>query len=165
MAERPMDKPVGATEARALLDAATPGPWMHNWRGPEDGAPGDLWHTGGCGGPLTREVDWNLAAMAPELAASVVALHGEVERLRAILPPERERGQGIVGDGSWAVFAERVVAERDALDEELSWMIDALIGPQDDLGTDGALRLAREEIGRLKALAPRPAQASGEAKP
>ena len=71
---------IPANEARSLLEAATPGPWTHNWRGPEDGAPGDLWHTGGCGGPLTREADWELAAQAPDLAASVVALHGEVER-------------------------------------------------------------------------------------
>jgi hypothetical protein len=108
---------IPADMARALLEAATPGPWMHNWRGPEDGAPGDLWHTGGCGGPLTRVADWELAAQAPDLAATVVALHAEVERMRAILPPERERGQGIVGEGSWAVFAERVAAERDAARE------------------------------------------------
>ena len=109
---------IPADMARALLEAATPGPWTHNWRGPEDGAPGDLWHTGGCGGPLTREADWELAAQAPDLAQTVVALHSEVERLRAILPPEQERGQGIVGEGSWAVFAERVVAERDAAQEQ-----------------------------------------------
>lgn len=76
---------IPADEAQALLEAATPGPWMHNWRGPEDGAPGDLWHTGGCGGPLTREADWVLAANAPNLAASVVALHAEVERLKSAL--------------------------------------------------------------------------------
>jgi hypothetical protein len=76
---------IPADMARALLEAATPGPWMHNWRGPEDGAPGDLWHTGGCGGPLTREADWDLAAQAPDLAASVVALHAEVERLKSAL--------------------------------------------------------------------------------
>ena len=76
---------IPADMARALLEAATPGPWMHNWRGPEDGAPGDLWHTGGCGGPLTREADWELAARAPDLAASVVALHAEVTRLQSAL--------------------------------------------------------------------------------
>ena len=143
---------IPAAEARALLEAATPGPWSRLPLTVDLIGPVPLV----CLRPL-RDGDSDLLVAAPDLAASVVALHGEVERLRAILPPERERGQGIVGDGSWAVFAERVVAERDALDEELSWMIDALIGPQDDLGTDEALRLAREEIGRLKALAPRPA--------
>jgi hypothetical protein len=69
-----------AAEARELLEAATPGPWMYDWRGHEDGAPGDLWHTGGCGGPLTREADWDLAAQAPDLAQTVVQLHAEVER-------------------------------------------------------------------------------------
>ena len=74
-----------AAEARELLEAATPGPWMHNWRGPEDGAPGDLWHTGGCGGPLTREADWELAARAPDLAASVVALHALLDEAYDII--------------------------------------------------------------------------------
>jgi hypothetical protein len=145
-------KTITLKEAEALLEAATPGPWMHNWRGPEDGAPGDIWHTGGCGGPLTREADWVLATLAPWLATSVVALHGEVERLRGALPPDR-RGQGVVGSGGWAVFAERAIAERDALDKELSRLIEALIGPT-DLDMDEALRLAHEEIEGLKELLP-----------
>lgn len=155
-----------AAEARALLGETCCAPW--SCEPPREVISLAVSRVLREGSYLVAEVvaeHASLVAAAPDLAASVVALHAEVERLRAILPPERERGQGIVGDGSWAVFAERVVAERDALDEELTWMIDALIGPQDDLGTDEALRLAREEIGRLKALAPRPAQASGEAKP
>jgi hypothetical protein len=102
---------IPADMARALLEAATPGPWS------------SLPLTVDLIGPVLvglrplRDGDSDLLAAAPDLAASVVALHAEVERMRAILPPERERGQGIVGEGSWAVFAERVAAERDAARE------------------------------------------------
>ena len=48
------------------------------------------------------------------------AMIEEIEHLRSILPPEKERGQGIVGEGSWAVFAEKVTAERDELREEVA---------------------------------------------
>jgi hypothetical protein len=89
---------ITAEEARTLREAATPGPWTHNWRGPEDGAPGDLWHTGGCGGPLTREADWELAAQAPDLAASVEALHAEVERLRSRLSWTSRKLEAILKD-------------------------------------------------------------------
>jgi hypothetical protein len=47
------------------------------------------------------------------------------------------------------VFAERAITERDALDGELSRLIEALIGPT-DLDMDEALRLTHEEIERLK---------------
>jgi len=43
-------------------------------------------------------------------------LEEEVARLRRLLPPQTERGAW-PGEGSWAVFAEKVVAERDALRE------------------------------------------------
>ena len=43
----------------------------------------------------------------------------EIERLKGLMPPD-ERGPGFVGQGSWSVFAEKVVAERDALREELA---------------------------------------------
>jgi hypothetical protein len=54
---------ITAEEARALREAATPGPWgvrhkPHGW-------------------------DFCLVAAAPDLAATVEALHAEVERLRA----------------------------------------------------------------------------------
>jgi len=52
-------------------------------------------------------------------AEDVVAVVGlldearaEVERLKRLLPPQ-VRGQGVVGEGSWAVYAEKVQAERD----------------------------------------------------
>ena len=45
-------------------------------------------------------------------------LEQEVERLKGLMPPD-ERGPGFVGQGSWSVFAEKVVAERDALREEV----------------------------------------------
>lgn len=43
----------------------------------------------------------------------------EIERLKGLMPPD-ERGPGFVGQGSWSVFAEKVVEERDALREELA---------------------------------------------
>jgi hypothetical protein len=86
-----------AADARELLEAATPGPWMYDWRGHEDGARGDLWHTGGCGGPLTREADWELAAQAPDLAQTVVDLHAEVERAASA-----ERGRIVAWLRAWA---------------------------------------------------------------
>lgn len=102
-----------AAEARALLEAATPGSWSSLPLTVDLIGPTPLV----CLRPL-RDGDSDLLVAAPDLAQTVVALHSEVERLRAILPPERERGQGIVGEGSWAVFAERVVAERDAAQEQ-----------------------------------------------
>lgn len=54
-----------------------------------------------------------------ELLDRVLDLREERDRLRRILPPERERHRG-VGEGSWAVFAEKMLAERDAAREELA---------------------------------------------
>jgi hypothetical protein len=68
---------IPAVMARALLEAATPGPWS------------SLPLTADRVGPdlvvrlRMREGDSDLCAAAPDLAASVVALHAEVERLRA----------------------------------------------------------------------------------
>lgn len=47
-------------------------------------------------------------------------LFQKAERLEKLVPPEPERGPGFVGQGSWSVFAEKVVAERDELRDELS---------------------------------------------
>jgi|GEM_PF-1808032 len=48
----------------------------------------------------------------------------EVERLRAMLPPTAHTGvRNGPGEGSWAVFAEKVVAERDELQRRLDvWL-------------------------------------------
>jgi len=42
-------------------------------------------------------------------------LFQKAERLEKLIPPETERGPGFVGQGSWSVYAEKVVAERDEL--------------------------------------------------
>ena len=60
-----MTRIITAEEARTLREAATPGPWgvrhkPHGW-------------------------DFCLVAAAPDLAATVEALHAEVERLRSRL--------------------------------------------------------------------------------
>ena len=77
-------------------------------------------------GATTRTVAWRVQVSANTAARlnkgeSFVAQIGpapehpavaELERLRSQLPPAR--GEGGVGQGSWSVFAEQVVAERDA---------------------------------------------------
>lgn len=63
------------------------------------------------------------------LLVLVDTLRAELEALRRSMPPSA-RGQGIVGEGSWAVFAEKVVAERDEAREkcaELQRRLDDLI--------------------------------------
>ena len=49
----------------------------------------------------------------------------EIERLKGLMPPD-ERGPGFVGQGSWSVFAEKVVAERDAALEKVSELAECL---------------------------------------
>jgi len=51
------------------------------------------------------------------------ALLDEIDRLRKLVPPETERGPGFVGQGSWSVFAEKVVEERDAAREQIKYFI------------------------------------------
>jgi hypothetical protein len=50
----------------------------------------------------------------------------EIDRLRMLVPPETERGPGFVGQGSWSVFAEKVVAERDELRDELNGLCEEI---------------------------------------
>jgi len=50
----------------------------------------------------------------------------EVKRLEALVPPETDRAEGGVGQGSWSVFAEKVVAERDALRQQISMYEDGM---------------------------------------
>jgi len=44
----------------------------------------------------------------------------KAERLEKLVPPETERGPGFVGQGSWSVYAEKVVAERDEARDDLN---------------------------------------------
>jgi DNA repair exonuclease SbcCD ATPase subunit len=44
----------------------------------------------------------------------------ENDQLRKLVPPEPERGPGFVGQGSWSVYAEKVVAERDEARDDLN---------------------------------------------
>jgi hypothetical protein len=99
---------ITAEEARALREAATPGPWRSAWDDPEP-APVVDWRGGAViyregtspdddkachvvshewyDGPLTfcLQGDAALIAAAPDLAATVEALHDEVERLRSVV--------------------------------------------------------------------------------
>lgn len=47
-------------------------------------------------------------------------LFKKAEHLEKLVPPESERGPGFVGQGTWSVFAEKVVAERDEARDDLS---------------------------------------------
>jgi hypothetical protein len=78
---------VPADEARVLREAATPGPWHDRDSAVEaDSAPRDGVEDDGSGWTVceyvTHTPDAALIAAAPDLAATVEALHAEVERLR-----------------------------------------------------------------------------------
>lgn len=46
----------------------------------------------------------------------------EIQRLKALVPPEVERSGGGVSQASWSVFAEKVVEERDeAIEQRDAW--------------------------------------------
>ena len=47
-------------------------------------------------------------------------LFQKAERLEKLIPPEAERGPGFVGQGTWSVFAEKVVEERDEARDEIN---------------------------------------------
>lgn len=83
-----------------------------------------------------------------ELLERVVFLRQDRDRLRSILPPERERHRG-VGEGSWAVFAERMLAERDAAREEVA----ALRAQVAALAENGVSLHKAEEAGRQQGAA------------
>lgn len=61
-------------------------------------------------------------------------LEQEIERLKGLMPPD-ERGPGFVGQGSWSVFAEKVVEERDFLRNQ----IDEYIALIEDLRKKGII--------------------------
>jgi hypothetical protein len=83
-----------------------------------------------------------------ELLERVVFLRQDRDRLRDILPPERERHPG-VGEGSWAVFAERMLDERDAAREEVA----ALRAQVAALAENGVSLHKAEEAGRQQGAA------------
>jgi hypothetical protein len=61
----------------------------------------------------------------------------ELDKLRRILPPSA-RGEGVVGEGSWAVFAEKVVAERDEAQMRCRAATQRIV---DAIGADGPTSL------------------------
>jgi len=75
----------------------------------------------------------------------------EIDRLRKFVPPESERGPGFVGQGSWAVFAEKVVAERDEARERVKQLVDEKIDLCDELhGLCEEIRCLKEENDELQ---------------
>ena len=79
--------------------------------------------------PMPEQSAWSsLYAEIGRLNVLLNERDKEIERLTGLMPPD-ERGPGFVGQGSWSVFAEKVVAERDALrdeivkrDKEIEWL-------------------------------------------
>lgn len=73
--------------------------------------------------PQTHPADDYMAAIESDAwegartayRGAIAKLKDEVDRLRRLLPPDCERSGGGVSQGSWSVFAEKVVEERDAL--------------------------------------------------
>jgi len=59
----------------------------------------------------------------------------KAERLEKLVPPETERGPGFVGQGSWSVYAEKVVAERDYLQDALKQTLSERDDARDELNT------------------------------
>ena len=79
------------------------------------------------------------------------ALLDEINRLRELVPPETERGPGFVGQGSWSVFAEKVVEERDAARERVKQHLEEKIELRDELsGLCEEIRCLKEENDELK---------------
>jgi hypothetical protein len=68
---------------------------------------------------LLDEID-RLRGYCARNKQAALDISDENDRLRKLVPPESERGPGFVGQGSWSVFAEKVVEERDELRDELS---------------------------------------------
>ena len=84
-------------------------------------------------------------------AKRVKDLLTEIDRLRKLVPPETERGPGFVGQGSWSVYAEKVVEERDAAREGLKQLLAEKIELRDELsGLCEEIRCLKEENDELK---------------
>ena len=79
------------------------------------------------------------------------ALLDEIDRLRKLVPPETERGPGFVGQGTWSAFAEKVVAERDYLQDALNRTLAERDDARDELNTlCGDIQLLKEESVELR---------------
>jgi hypothetical protein len=79
------------------------------------------------------------------------ALLDEIDRLRKLVPPESERGPGFVGQGSWSVFAEKVVEERDAAREGMKQLLEEKIEFRDELSSlCEEIRCLKEENDELR---------------
>jgi phage shock protein A len=75
----------------------------------------------------------------------------KAERLEKLVPPEIERGPGFVGQGSWSVFAEKVVAERDYLQDALKQTLSERDDARDELNTlCEDIRALKEENDELR---------------
>ena len=94
------------------------------------------WGTGNTQSPTIQpQVTWmpvseqlNNSSLFAEIGRLNVLLNErdkEIERLKGLMPPD-ERGPGFVGQGSWSVFAEKVVAERDAALEKVAELTECL---------------------------------------
>jgi DNA repair exonuclease SbcCD ATPase subunit len=78
-------------------------------------------------------------------------LFQKAERLEKLVPPESERGPGFVGQGSWSVYAEKVVAERDYLQDALNRTLAERDDARDELNTlCGDIQLLKEESVELR---------------
>jgi len=75
----------------------------------------------------------------------------ENEHLRKLIPPDSERGPGFVGQGNWSVFAEKVVAERDAAQERVKQHLEEKIELRDELSSlCEDIRILKEENDDLR---------------
>ena len=76
--------------------------------------------------PMPEQSAWSsLYAEIGRLNVLLNERDKEIERLKGLMPPD-ERGPGFVGQGSWSVFAEKVVAERDAALEKVVELTECL---------------------------------------
>ena len=83
--------------------------------------------------------------------AQAKILFDEIDRLRKLVPPEAERGPGFVGQGSWSVFAEKVVEERDAAREGMKQLLAEKIELRDELSSlCEEIRILKEENDELR---------------